>query len=114
MLQRPLELGCDLVMHSTTKYLGGHSDLTGGALVPPADERVDRAAPDPAALGGAVPSAFDCWLLMRGIRTLPWRMRGHCGERGRGGGVLAVHDAVAVVHYPGFRPIPVMRWQRGR
>ena len=106
VLQRPLELGCDLVMHSTTKYLGGHSDLTGGALVAPKDDEWTARLRTLQALGGAVPSAFDCWLLMRGIRTLPWRMRAHEENAASVAGFLAVHGAVEVVHYPGLPTDP--------
>jgi cystathionine gamma-synthase len=106
VLQRPLALGCDLVMHSTTKYLGGHSDLTGGALVSPADDEWAARLRTLQALGGAVPSAFDCWLLMRGIRSLPWRMRGHCENAVAVAAFLAGHDAVEVVHYPGLASDP--------
>jgi len=106
VLQRPLGLGCDLVMHSTTKYLGGHSDLTGGALVAPAENDWTARLRTLQALGGAVPSAFDCWLLMRGIRSLPWRMRGHCENAATVAGFLAGHDVVDVVHYPGLAGDP--------
>ena len=95
VLQRPLELGADLVMHSTTKYLGGHSDLTGGALVAPAEDDWTARLRTLQALGGAIPSAFDCWLLMRGIRSLPWRMRGHCENAAGVAAFLAAHAAVA-------------------
>lgn len=106
VLQRPLALGCDLVMHSTTKYLGGHSDLTGGALVLPADDEWAARLRTLQTLGGAVPSAFDCWLLMRGIRSLPWRMRGHCANAESVAAFLAGHDAVEAVHYPGLGSDP--------
>ena len=106
VLQRPLALGCDLVMHSTTKYLGGHSDLTGGALVSPADDEWAARLRTLQALGGGVPSAFDCWLLMRGIRSLPWRMRGHCENAAAVAGFLASHGAVEIVHYPGLASDP--------
>jgi cystathionine gamma-synthase len=106
VLQRPLGLGCDLVMHSTTKYLGGHSDLTGGALVAPAENDWTARLRTLQALGGAVPSGFDCWLLMRGIRSLPWRMRGHCENAAAVAGFLARHEAVDVVHYPGLAGDP--------
>ena len=102
VLQRPLELGADLVMHSTTKYLGGHSDLTGGALVAPAEGDWTARLRTLQTLGGAVPSAFDCWLLMRGIRSLPWRMRGHCENAAAVAAFLASHAAVEAVHYPGL------------
>jgi cystathionine gamma-synthase len=106
VLQRPLELGCDLVMHSTTKYLGGHSDLTGGALVAPVESEWTVRLRTLQTLGGAVPSAFDCWLLMRGIRSLPWRMRGHCANAAAVAAFLAGHDAVEAVHYPGLAADP--------
>lgn len=102
LLQRPLALGCDLVMHSTTKYLGGHSDLTGGALVVPEDDDWAARLRTLQALGGGVPSAFDCWLLMRGIRSLSWRMRGHCENAALVAAFLAAHPAVTAVHYPGL------------
>ena len=106
VLQRPLELGADLVMHSTTKYLGGHSDLTGGALVAPAENDWTARLRTLQTLGGAVPSAFDCWLLLRGIRSLPWRMRGHCENAATVAAFLASHEAVEVVHYPGLASDP--------
>jgi cystathionine gamma-synthase len=106
ILQRPLALGCDAVMHSTTKYLGGHSDLTGGALVLPADDEWAARLRTLQQLGGGVPSAFDCWLLMRGIRSVAWRMRGHCDNAARVALFLASHPAVDVVHYPGLATDP--------
>jgi cystathionine gamma-synthase len=106
VLQRPLDLGADMVMHSTTKYLGGHSDLTGGALVAPAENDWTARLRTLQTLGGAVPSAFDCWLLMRGIRSLPWRMRGHCENAAAVAAFLAAHEAVEVVHYPGLGADP--------
>jgi len=106
LLQRPLALGCDLVMHSTTKYLGGHSDLTGGALVVPEDDDWAARLRTLQALGGGVPSAFDCWLLMRGIRSLSWRMRGHCENAAIVAAFLAAHPAVTAVHYPGLAGDP--------
>jgi cystathionine gamma-synthase len=106
LLQRPLALGCDGVMHSTTKYLGGHSDLTGGALILPADDEWAARLRTLQQLGGGVPSAFDCWLLMRGIRSVAWRMRGHCDNAARVASFLASHPAVDVVHYPGLASDP--------
>lgn len=102
MLQRPLDLGADIAMHSTTKYLGGHSDLLGGALVAREnDDFVGRLALLQT-LGGAVPSPFDCWLLLRGIRTLPYRMRAHCANAGAVARFLATRPEVEAVHYPGL------------
>jgi cystathionine gamma-synthase len=107
VLQRPLALGADIVMHSTTKYLGGHSDVLGGALVAP-DEAHPLFAKSRAVqqLGGAVPSPFECWLTLRGIRTLPWRVRAQCDNAGRLASFLAGHAQVEVVHYPGLKSHP--------
>ena len=104
--QQPLALGADLVMHATTKYLGGHSDLLGGAVVArTADEFFERIRLVQT-VGGAVPSPFDCWLLMRSIRTLPYRVRGHSANAQRVAEFLAEHPAVASVHYPGLPAHP--------
>jgi cystathionine gamma-synthase len=106
VLQRPLDLGADIVMHSTTKYLGGHSDLLGGALIARNDDEfVDRLRLVQK-VGGTVPSPFDCWLLMRGIRTLPWRMRAHCANAKAVAAYLASHSAIEAVHYPGLASHP--------
>jgi cystathionine gamma-synthase len=106
VLQLPLREGADLVMHSTTKYLGGHSDLLGGALVARTDDAFTQRLLDIQKLGGAVPSPFDCWLLLRGIRTLPWRMRAHCDNAGLVAGYLSTHPKVEAVHYPGLPSHP--------
>ena len=104
--QRPLSLGADLVMHSTTKYLGGHSDLTGGALITRvADERWARIRSSQKEVG-AIPSAFDCWLLLRGIRTLPWRVRAHSANALAVAEYLAAHPKIEAVHYPGLLSHP--------
>jgi len=100
-LQRPLELGADVVVHSTTKYLGGHSDVVGGALVTNDQKLFERASFLQNAVG-AVPGPFDCWLTLRGIKTLPLRMRAHCHNAQRVAGFLAGHPEVAAVHYPGL------------
>src|SRR5438093_13094326 len=75
VLQRPLELGADLVMHSTTKYLGGHSDLLGGAIIGRDAGGFMARVRDFQTKAGAIPSAFDCWLLQRSIASLPVRVR---------------------------------------
>ena len=106
VLQRPLREGADLVMHSTTKYLGGHSDLLGGALVSRTDDPMVERLLTYQKIGGAVPSPFDCWLLLRGIRTLPWRMRAHCENAGLVARFLASHPRVESVHYPGLESHP--------
>lgn len=102
VLQHPLALGADVVMHSTTKYLGGHSDLLGGALVARLDDDFVERLRLMQKVGGAVPSAFDCWLLLRGIRTLPWRMRAHCDNAMQVARFLESHGAIEAVHYPGL------------
>ncbi|HEU4642262.1 MAG TPA: aminotransferase class V-fold PLP-dependent enzyme [Gemmatimonadaceae bacterium] len=102
MATRPIELGADLVMHSTTKYLGGHSDVLGGAVVVrEPGELLDRLRAVQRA-GGAVPSPFECWLTLRGIRTLPWRMRAHTENALRVSRFLSGHPAVEAIHYPGL------------
>jgi cystathionine gamma-synthase len=106
LLQRPLELGVDVVMHATTKYLAGHSDVTGGALVLREAGDLAQRLRVIQTVGGAIPSPFDCWLVHRGIRTLPWRMRGHCDNAERVAGFLAGHPGVDVVHYPGLPADP--------
>lgn len=104
--QRPLSLGADVVMHSTTKYLGGHSDVLGGALVTKvADERWARVRATQKE-AGAVPSPFDCWLLLRGIRTLPWRVRAHSANALAVAEFLAQHPKIEKVHYPGLTSHP--------
>jgi cystathionine gamma-synthase len=106
LLQRPFTHGADVVMHSTTKYLGGHSDLIGGALIVRDDDAYVARLRTIQSLGGAVPSPFDCWLLMRGIRSLPWRMRGHCENARAVAHFLAGHRAIEAVHYPGLPSHP--------
>ena len=102
VVQRPLDLGCDLVMHSTTKYLGGHSDVTGGAIIArTASEFFTRLREIQTTCGG-VPSPFDCWLILRGIRSLAWRMRGHCQNASKVADWLADHAGVEKVYYPGL------------
>ena len=102
VLQRPLELGVDLVVHSSTKYLGGHGDVTGGVVVTSRKEglfeRIRQVQQD----GGAVPSPFDCWLLLRSIRTLPYRVRAHTRNAAHVAEFLAGHSRVAEVFYPGL------------
>jgi cystathionine gamma-synthase len=104
-LQQPLALGADAVVHSTTKYLGGHSDVVGGAVVvadPDLAERIDYVRN---ATGG-VPGPFDSWLTLRGIKTLAVRMDRHCRNAMRVAQMLAEHPAVAEVFYPGLPTHP--------
>ncbi len=102
MLQPTLALGADYVVHSTTKYLGGHSDLTGGVIVAKETDAFFERIREMQGIGGGVPSGFDCWLLLRGIRTLPYRMRGHCANAMQVARFLASQPQVHTVHYPGL------------
>lgn len=105
-LQRPLPLGADVVMYATTKFLGGHSDVLGGALVArEADDFWARVARIQVAVG-AVPSPFDCWLVLRGLATLPHRLRAHCENARKVASFLEGHPAVEAVHYPGLARHP--------
>ena len=98
-LQQPLELGADIVVHSTTKYLGGHSDVVGGALVTSDAELGETLAYHQNAMG-SVAGAFDAWLVLRGIKTLAVRMDRHCDNAERVVAMLRENDAVAEVRYP--------------
>ena len=104
-LQRPLELGADVVLHSTTKYLGGHSDVVGGAVVVRDDELGERLAFTRNATGG-VAGPFDSWLTLRGIKTLAVRMDRHSANATRVAGMLTGHPGVSKVYYPGLPEHP--------
>ncbi len=100
-LQRPLEFGADVVVHSTTKYIGGHSDVIGGALVVSDEALGERLAFHQNAMG-AVAGPFDAWLTLRGIKTLGVRMDRHCANAERMVEMLTGHPAVREVLYPGL------------
>ena len=105
VLQRPLELGADIVMHSTTKYLNGHSDGIGGALIGSKPEHKDRFLLVQKA-AGAVLSPFDCYLVLRGIKTMPLRIKQH-EENGRAvAEYLQTHAKVKRLNYPGLKSHP--------
>jgi cystathionine gamma-synthase len=104
-LQRPLELGADIVLHSTTKYLSGHSDVIGGFLAVNDPTVADRLKFLQKSLG-AVPGPFDCWLVLRGVRTLAVRMERHCENAGAVAAFLAEHPAVDRVFFPGLPDHP--------
>jgi cystathionine gamma-synthase len=105
-LQRPIELGADVVMHSTTKYLGGHSDVQGGALVfARKDELYEKTAHALHVLG-AVASPFNSWLVLRGIRTLACRMAAQCATAMAVARALEANAEVKAVHYPGLESHP--------
>ena len=95
VLQRPFDLGADLILHSTTKYFGGHCDVLGGIVVAKSDDEFFQRVRRIQYEGGAVPSPFDCWLILRGMRTLPWRMRAHSENAMKVAEFLARHPKVA-------------------
>jgi cystathionine beta-lyase/cystathionine gamma-synthase len=104
-LQRPLKLGADLVLHSTTKYLGGHSDVIGGAIVVDDQVLFERLAYLQNAVG-AVPGPMDCFLVLRGIKTLPVRMDRHALNALQIADYLTAHPEVENLRYPGHRSHP--------
>lgn len=104
-LQRPLNLGADLVVHSTTKYLGGHSDVVGGAACTNNEEVAERLFFLRNAIGG-VPGPFDSWLVLRGLKTLAVRMRAHSENARRIVEFLTEHPSVSKVWYPGLQDHP--------
>ena len=106
VLQRPFDLGADLILHSTTKYFGGHCDVLGGIVVAKTENDFVQRIRSIQYEGGAVPSPFDCWLILRGMRTLPWRMRAHSENAMKIADFLASHARVGRVHYPGLRSHP--------
>ncbi|MEY9930078.1 cystathionine gamma-synthase [Catenulispora sp. GP43] len=104
-LQQPLALGADVVVHSTTKYMGGHSDVVGGALVV-SDEELGAELTYHQNAMGAVAGPFDAWLVLRGVKTLAVRMDRHCSNAQRIAEALAAHPKVTAVHYPGLPDDP--------
>jgi cystathionine gamma-synthase/cystathionine gamma-lyase len=105
VLQRPLSLGADLVVHSTTKYLNGHADVVGGVVVTSDDALAERLRFLQNAVG-AVPSPFDCYMVLRGLKTLPLRMRRHCELAAELAAWLDTQSAVERVFYPGLPSHP--------
>ena len=105
MLQRPLDLGATLVVHSTTKYLNGHSDVVGGAVMTRDDAMAERLHFLQKSVGG-VPSPFDCYLVLRGLKTLGVRMKRHVENAQVLAAWLAAHPRVSRVHYPGLPTHP--------
>jgi len=106
LFQLPLSLGVDVVMHSVTKYLSGHSDVTVGALVfkdkGPWLEKIGGIQRE----GGAVPSPFECWLTLRGLQTFPYRVRAHAENAHRVAEFLITQSKIEAVHYPGLPSHP--------
>jgi cystathionine gamma-synthase len=106
VLQQPFAHGADLVLHATTKYLGGHADVIGGVVVTRTEDELYQRVRTLQATAGGIPSPFDCWLVLRGIRTLPCRVRAHSTNALAVATFLADHPRVAVVHYPGLPSHP--------
>jgi cystathionine gamma-synthase len=102
ILQRPCSLGVDLVMHSSTKFFGGHSDVTGGMVVVRDDLAVETRLRDYQGTSGAIPSPIDCWLLTRSLATLPYRVRAQSESAARIAQFLARASNVERVFYPGL------------
>jgi cystathionine gamma-synthase len=104
-LQLPLDIGADAVVYSATKYLGGHSDLVMGSVATSDDSLAERLRFVRNALG-PIPSPFDCWLLLRGLKTLALRMRAHCANASKVARFLSEHGAVSKVYFPGLPDAP--------
>jgi len=104
-LQNPIDLGVDIVVHSTTKYISGHSDVIGGAIITN-HEFIYQQALTYIKTVGSVPSPFDCWLTIRGVKTLSVRMERHCSNAQRIAEYLSTHARVKHVYYPGLETDP--------
>ena len=104
--QLPIELGADLVLHSTSKYFGGHSDILGGAIITRKADDFFEQIRFTQQMGGAVPSPQDCWLLSRSTRTLSYRMKGHNEHGDKVARFLSDHPKVNEVYYPGLKTHP--------
>ena len=102
ILTQPFDLGADVIMHATTKYLGGHSDVLGGVVSVKREGEFLARLKDIQATTGAVAAPFDCWLVMRGIRTLALRVRQQCESAGAIAEFLSNHAAVEAIYYPGL------------
>jgi cystathionine gamma-synthase len=102
VLQNPFQFGADLIVHASAKYLGGHCDAAGGLVIARNDDCFFKKVRKVQTTGGAVAAALDCWLVRRGIRTLPYRMRGHSENALRIARFLCQNDAVEAVYYPGL------------
>jgi cystathionine gamma-synthase len=106
LLQRPLEMGADVVMHSVTKYLSGHSDVLGGTLVFRETNALFEKVRAIQHEGGSVPSPFECWLTLRGLQTFPYRVRAHSESAQRVAEFLSRQPKIEAVHYPGLPSHP--------
>jgi cystathionine gamma-synthase len=106
VLQRPLELGADISVHSSTKYFGGHSDVTGGVVIVKTEDDFFTRIREVQGLAGGVPSPFDCWLVKRGLATLPLRVLTQARNAQAIAELLHEHENVSAVHYPGLPSHP--------
>jgi cystathionine gamma-synthase len=106
VLQNPFRFGADVIVHASAKYLGGHCDAAGGLVISRKDDSFFAKVRKIQVTGGAVAAALDCWLVRRGIRTLPYRMRGHSENALKIARFLCQHDGVEAVHYPGLAGHP--------
>jgi cystathionine gamma-synthase len=106
MNQRSLQLGADISMHSVTKYISGHSDVLGGAVIFREASALFEKIQTIQREGGSVPSPFEAWLTMRGMQTFPYRMRAHCENAQRVAVFLSEHPKIEAVHYPGLPTHP--------
>ena len=106
ILQNPLDMGVDLVLHATTKYIGGHSDILGGAVISKEENGTFTFVKEIQKSGGAVPSPFECWLVLRGIQTLPLRIREQSKSALMIAQFLKSRNEVEAVHYPGLKEHP--------
>jgi cystathionine gamma-synthase len=114
VLQRPFELGADIVVHSLTKYLGGHSDAMGGSVTIKKNPELITQIRDFQHTGGAILSPFDCWLILRGVQTLVPRVRLHCENARRVAEFLSTHKNVSKVRYPGLANDPGHQIAKGQ
>src|SRR5205814_1750589 len=105
-LQRPFDVGADLILHSTTKYFGGHCDVLGGIVVTNVGNDLFQRIRSIQYEGGAVRSPFDCWVILRGMCTLPWQMHAHSENTMKIADFLSRQPKVARVHYPGLKSHP--------
>jgi cystathionine gamma-synthase len=106
IVQQPFALGADLVLYSTTKYFGGHCDVLGGVIIAKTDDEFFQRVRVAQISGGAVPSPFDCWLVLRGMRSLPCRMRMHSENAMKVATFLHDYPRVSTAHYPGLPSHP--------
>ncbi|MBI1779878.1 MAG: PLP-dependent transferase, partial [Sphingobacteriales bacterium] len=102
----PLDLGADAVMHSTTKYYGGHCDVLGGVLIIKNNNELIDKISSVQTKGGAVPSPFDCWMISRGIKTLSLRVKAQTESAGKLAEYLSTHPKIEKVNYPGLKSHP--------